>query len=363
MITFESVTKEYPDGTSAVSGLDLEIPPGKITVLVGPSGCGKTTSLRMINRMIDPTSGRVLIDGADVAGTNPAKLRRGIGYVIQNAGLFPHRTIVDNIATVPMLNGESKAKSRRTALDLLEVVGLDPAMARRYPTQLSGGQQQRVGVARALAADPPILLMDEPFSAVDPVVRHNLQEELLRLQSQLDKTIVFVTHDIDEAITIGELICVLNVGGVLEQAASPKELLENPANEFVSSFVGKDRGFRGLSFVAANGLTLAKPPVILRGDALEKSTSAWTLMVDDKRRPLGWLPPEATTTDESQPLAEGVFSPDDSVRRALDIAILAPSGSAISVDDEGVLLGTVAAGDIVESVRSNGSSATVGVTV
>ena len=204
MIEFESVTKEYPDGTVAVNSLSFRAGTGEITVLVGPSGCGKTTSLRMINRMVDLTSGYIRVDGTAVWDVKPSTLRRGIGYVIQNAGLFPHRTVLDNIATVPMLLGTPKQQARANATELLDLIGLDRELARRYPSQLSGGQQQRVGVARALAADPPVMLMDEPFSAVDPVVREELQDEFLRLQSELSKTIVFVTHDIDEAIKLGD---------------------------------------------------------------------------------------------------------------------------------------------------------------
>ena len=248
MITFDGVTKRYPDGTVAVDGLDLEIPAGRITVLVGPSGCGKTTTLRMINRMVEPTAGTVTVDGRDVRGVDPPTLRRGIGYVIQQAGLFPHRTVVDNIATVPYLLGWDKKKARARAYELMERVGLDPALARRYPAQLSGGQQQRVGVARALAADPPILLMDEPFSAVDPIVRAGLQEEFLRLQRELEKTIVFVTHDIDEAVKLGHRIAVFRVGGVLAQYATPDELLDRPADDFVADFLGGERGIRRLRF-------------------------------------------------------------------------------------------------------------------
>ncbi len=251
MITFDGVTKRYADGTVAVDDLSLEVPTGAITVFVGPSGCGKTTSLRMINRMIDPTEGRILLDGKDVTGVDPATLRRGIGYVIQQAGLFPHRRIVDNVATVPLLLGWDKKKARDRAMELLERVGLDPKMARRYPFQLSGGQQQRVGVARALAADPPVLLMDEPFSAVDPIVRTSLQEELLRLQSELHKTIVFVTHDIDEAVKLGDTVAVLRVGGKLAQIAEPAALLSDPADDFVREFLGRDRGIRRLGFVPA----------------------------------------------------------------------------------------------------------------
>ena len=206
MITFESVTKRYAGGTVAVDDLNLEIPDGKTMVLVGPSGCGKTTTLRMINRLIEPSEGRILLDGRDIAQTEASRLRRGIGYVIQQTGLFPHRTIEDNIATVPLLNGWPKAKARDRARELMDLVGLDPQMGRRYPYQLSGGQQQRVGVGRALAADPPVLLMDEPFSAVDPIVRASLQDELIRLQAELHKTVVLVTHDVEEAIKVGDLV-------------------------------------------------------------------------------------------------------------------------------------------------------------
>ncbi len=248
MIKFDGVTKRYADGTVAVDDLSLEIPTGQITVLVGPSGCGKTTSLRMINRMIDPSDGKITIDDADIRSKDPAELRRGIGYVIQHAGLFPHRTIVDNIATVPYLLGWDKKKARATAMELMERVGLDTKMAKRYPFQLSGGQQQRVGVARALAADPPVMLMDEPFSAVDPIVRKSLQEEFLRLQSELKKTIAFVTHDIDEAVKLGHRIAVFQVGGVLAQHASPDELLASPADGFVTDFLGGAKGLKRLRF-------------------------------------------------------------------------------------------------------------------
>jgi osmoprotectant transport system ATP-binding protein len=248
LIKFDGVTKRYADGTVAVDDLSLEIPTGQITVLVGPSGCGKTTSLRMINRMIDPTAGTITIDDEDIRAKDSAELRRGIGYVIQHAGLFPHRTIVDNIATVPYLLGWDKKKARATAVELMERVGLDTKMAKRYPFQLSGGQQQRVGVARALAADPPVMLMDEPFSAVDPIVRKSLQDEFLRLQSELRKTIAFVTHDIDEAVKLGHRIAVFQVGGVLAQHASPDELLANPADGFVTEFLGGEKGLKRLRF-------------------------------------------------------------------------------------------------------------------
>ena len=267
MINFQSVSKVYPDGTPAVEDLTIEIPTGKITVFVGPSGCGKTTSLRMINRMIEPTGGVVLIDGKDTRSIDAPTLRRGIGYVIQNAGLFPHRTVLDNIATVPVLQGQSRRAARAAAGDLLARVGLDAAMGSSYPAQLSGGQQQRVGVARALAADPPVMLMDEPFSAVDPVVRAQLQDEFIRLQSELGKTIVFVTHDIDEAVKLGDQIAVFAVGGRLAQFARPAEVLSRPADDFVADFVGRDRGYRALSFVVSEDLPLHDEPTLALGQA------------------------------------------------------------------------------------------------
>src|SRR3954464_5593689 len=292
MIHFESVTKRYPDGTVAVDALDLEAATGEITVLVGPSGCGKTTSLRMINRMIEPTSGRIMLDDRDTGTVKPAELRRGMGYVIQHAGLFPHRTIVDNVATVPLLLGQGKREARRRAVELIERVGLPAAFADRYPAQLSGGQQQRVGVARALAADPPGMLMDEPFSAVDPVVRDQLQQEFLRLQGELGKTIVFVTHDIDEAIRLGDTVAVLAVGGRLAQIAAPAELLATPADPFVAGFVGRDRGYRALGFVSADVAAVPEPSVRLGSSvraARDIGDGDWVLVVDDAGVPQGWL--------------------------------------------------------------------------
>ncbi|MBT1584304.1 ABC transporter ATP-binding protein [Curtobacterium flaccumfaciens] len=246
MIEFRSVRKTYPDGTTAVEQFDLVIPSRTTTVFVGSSGCGKTTLLRMINRMVDPTSGTVEIDGSDVAGINPVELRRHIGYVMQNSGLLPHRKVVDNIATVPLLTGVSKADARKRALELMDTVGLDRAFADRYPSQLSGGQQQRVGVARGLAVDPNILLMDEPFGAVDPLVRNDLQDELIRLQRELGKTVVFVTHDIDEAFKLGDQVVILKKGGEIAQQGTPAEILAAPADDFVATFIGAGRGRRAL---------------------------------------------------------------------------------------------------------------------
>lgn len=246
MIEFKSVSKKFEDGTVAVEDFSLILPSHKTTVFVGSSGCGKTTLLRMVNRMVEPTSGQILIDDEDVASRDRVNLRRSIGYVLQSAGLLPHRKVVDNVATVPILNGTSKSEARAGALELLDKVGLDRSLADRYPRQLSGGQQQRVGVARALASDPNILLMDEPFGAVDPIVRADLQAELNRLQSDLGKTVVFVTHDIDEAFTLGDQVVILAKGGLVSQVGTPAEILANPVDDFVASFVGADKGKREL---------------------------------------------------------------------------------------------------------------------
>ncbi|GAA2883200.1 ABC transporter ATP-binding protein [Streptosporangium fragile] len=347
MITFSGVTKRYADGTVAVDDLSLEVPTGEITVFVGPSGCGKTTSLRMINRMIDPTGGRILLDGADVTTIDPPTLRRGIGYVIQQAGLFPHRKIVDNVATVPYLLGWDRKKARDRAMELLERVGLDPKLAGRYPFQLSGGQQQRVGVARALAADPPVLLMDEPFSAVDPIVRASLQEELLRLQAELHKTIVFVTHDIDEAVKLGDRVAVLRVGGRLAQLDTPATLLARPADDFVREFLGRDRGIRRLSFISSAGIRLRTDllvPASADVSSVRDADGAWLAVVDAEDRPLGWVAakdlPGSGTPADAQLAPYGTFvAGRDSLRVALDATLLSPSGSAIAVDGAGKAVG------------------------
>ena len=245
-IEFRSVTKRFADGTLAVDDFSLVLPAHKTTVFVGSSGCGKTTLLRMINRLIEPTSGEITIDGEPIRQRDAVQLRRGIGYVMQSAGLLPHFTVIDNVATVPVLSGTPKKQARQRALELLDIVGLDRALADRYPRQLSGGQQQRVGVARGLAADPNILLMDEPFGAVDPIVRSELQTETLRLQRDLDKTIVFVTHDIDEAFLLGDQVVILEKGAHIAQVGTPSEIIENPASAFVAEFVGVERGARAL---------------------------------------------------------------------------------------------------------------------
>jgi len=364
VITFENVTKRFPDGTVAVDDLSLQMPDGRITVLVGPSGCGKTTSLRMINRMVEPTGGAVLLDGVDVRTVDPPALRRGIGYVIQHAGLLPHRTIVDNIATVPYLLGWDKRRARDRAMELLELLGLPATVARRYPYQLSGGQQQRVGVARALAADPPVILMDEPFSAVDPIVRKSLQDELLRLQGGLGKTIVFVTHDIDEAIKLGDQIAILRQGGKLAQFDRPEQLLATPHDAFVESFIGVDRGIRRLSFFPAEELELRDDTVVPAAATVDAARQAaraagesWLLVVDGERRPLGWLLADALPAAghvgelDLAPYGHPFQAHSDSLRAALDSAVLSPAGRAVGVDQDGGVVGTVSQAEIGEVAR------------
>ena len=260
MIEFESVAKTYRGGAVAVADFSLTIPSHRTVVLVGSSGSGKTTLLRMVNRMVDPTSGHVLIDDEDVRDANPVRLRRSIGYVLQTGGLLPHRTVADNVATVRVLNGESRRKARAGAAELLERVGLDPSLGSRYPAQLSGGQQQRVGVARALATDPNILLMDEPFGAVDPIVRRELQDELLRLQAELGKTILFVTHDIEEAFRLGDEVVVLKEGGRIAQRGTPERILAEPADEFVRDFIGSDRADVQLEVRSEGGRNVVVDP-------------------------------------------------------------------------------------------------------
>lgn len=355
MIRFDGVTKQYPDGTVAVDDLSFTAPTGKITVLVGPSGCGKTTSLRMINRMIEPTSGTISLDGQDTGEMNEADLRRGIGYVIQHAGLFPHRTVLDNVGTVPRLLGWDKKKTLERSRELLSRVGLAPELADRYPSQLSGGQQQRVGVARALAADPPVMLMDEPFSAVDPVVRDQLQDIFLDLQSELGKTIVFVTHDIDEAIKLGDQVAVLRVGGTLAQISDPAYLLSHPVDDFVADFVGRDRGYRSLQFQPAPTLPLASERTLLLGESTRGVGGDWALVVDDSRRPLGWVEPSRVSgevTEEHLHRGGTVARASGSLRGALDAALSSPSRRGVVVDDEGELVGTVRAHEVLSLIES-----------
>ncbi|MFG3101961.1 ABC transporter ATP-binding protein [Streptomyces sp. NPDC048182] len=296
MIRFEDVSKRYPDGTTAVDSLSFEVGEGELVTLVGPSGCGKTTTMMMVNRLIEPTSGRILVDGEDVATVDPVRLRRRMGYVIQQVGLFPHRTVLDNTATVPALVGWKRAKARARAAELLDLVGLDPSVyGPRYPEQLSGGQRQRVGVARALAADPPVLLMDEPFGAVDPVVRAQLQDEFLRMQAAVRKTVLMVTHDIEEAVRLGDRIAVYGEGRI-EQYDTPGAVLGSPATPYVASFVGADRGLKRLSVTAIEAGDLEQPPVARldepaarAAERLRADGARWAVVLDDDGALHGWV--------------------------------------------------------------------------
>jgi len=322
MIRFEAVSKVFGRGTYAVKDLDLEVRTGELSVLVGPSGAGKTTVLRMVNRLAEPTSGQVLLDGADVARLDRVQLRRRTGYVIQQAGLFPHLKVADNVATVPRLLGWGKARTRCRVDEMLELVGLDPGKyASRYPSELSGGQAQRVGVARALAGDPPVLLMDEPFGALDPIVRERLQAEFLELQAQLKKTVIFVTHDIDEAVKLGDRIAVLGHGGVLQQYATPAEVLARPATEFVADFVGADRGLRRLAVTALGAGDLDYPPVVTPATpigearrAVEAGATSWAVVVDESGRLLGWVEPARAVQGDGATVAASVRPLDARVK-------------------------------------------------
>lgn len=355
MITFENVTKRYHGDVVAVNELSFTAPTGKLTVLVGPSGCGKTTSLRMINRLVAPSSGTIRLGEEPTSRMDEAVLRRRIGYVIQHAGLFPHRTIIDNVATTARLNGTPKKQARAIALELLERVGLSESFADRYPWQLSGGQQQRVGVARALASNPKFMLMDEPFSAVDPIVRTQLQDEFLRLQREMGKTIIMVTHDIDEALKLGDQVAVLRVGGELAQIATPQELLTKPADPFVANFVGRDRGYRFLGFVGANGrLAVKTEPTVRLGDTPEAARGAtkdrWLLVTNERGEPLGWTEPaslQGPVRMGDLNLSGTLASADGSLRQLLDAALSSPSRRGVVVDDKGQLMGSIGVADLV----------------
>jgi osmoprotectant transport system ATP-binding protein len=346
VIQFESVSKTFRDGTTAVADLNLTVPSHKITVIVGPSGCGKTTTLRMVNRMLEPTKGQITWDGTPLRSKRKTTLRRQMGYVIQSGGLFPHRTVLENIGTVPGLLRWDKSKIRKRAFELLGSVGLDPKLANRYPAQLSGGQQQRVGVARALAADPLVMLMDEPFSAVDPVVRGELHEFFLGLQRRLSKTIILITHDVDEAIKLGDQVAILRVGGRLAQVGTPQQLLDEPADAFVEGFIGKDRGYRSLSFVPAADLPLYSVPVVRDASAARDTPS---LVVDADARPLGWTDPSRPTG--LHPVGS-TFDPEtDTLRIALDAALTSPVSLAVAVNRvSGRFAGVVSAQQILTQV-------------
>jgi osmoprotectant transport system ATP-binding protein len=365
MIAIDDVSKRYADGTVAVHELSLDVPEGEIAVLVGPSGCGKTTTMRMINRLVEPSSGTIRLDGTDISTVDPVKLRRGIGYVIQQIGLFPHQTVAANVATVPKLLGWDADRTKARVNELLELVGLQPDRhAKRYPHELSGGQRQRVGVARALAVDPPVLLMDEPFGAVDPVARDRLQAEFLRLQDQVRKTIVFVTHDIDEAIRLGDRIAVMREGGHLEQYADPATLLSCPATEFVADFVGAQRTLRRLSVVEVTAAGLVQWPVVAPSTrlaecaaAMDAAESAWAVVADDGAVS-GWLRRNdakgdgtaADRIDAATPVAVG-----DSLEAAL-ATILAGDAPGVIVTEGGRYAGVLLATDLIAAARRTASS-------
>jgi osmoprotectant transport system ATP-binding protein len=360
MISLDDVGKTYPDGTVAVHELSFDVGAGEIAVLVGPSGCGKTTTMRMINRLVEPTSGRITIDGEDISTIDAVRLRRRIGYVIQQVGLFPHLTVAANIATVPKLLRWERAKTSARVNELLELVGLDPSThGRRYPHQLSGGQRQRVGVARALAADPPVLLMDEPFGAVDPVARDRLQAEFLRLQEQVRKTVVFVTHDVDEAIRLGDRIAVMREGGHLEQYAEPAAVLSHPATPYVAEFVGAERTLRRLSVAPLTSSKLVAWPSVAPTDRLadcakvmDAAEADWAVVSDGT--PSGWLARAAATGD-------GTAADHVEVAPAIELgeplehalaAILAGNAPGAIVTDGGKYAGVLAATDVVAAARS-----------
>jgi osmoprotectant transport system ATP-binding protein len=354
-VTYQGATKRYPGSeVAAVDDLDLEVPAGEICVLVGPSGCGKTTAMRMVNRTVEITEGDILIGAESVREREPARLRREIGYVIQETGLFPHRTVTENIGAVPQLLGWKKDRIRARAAELLALIGLDPALGDRYPTQLSGGQQQRVGVARALAADPLVMLMDEPFGAIDPINRERLQNEFLRLQAELRKTVLFVTHDIDEAIKMGDRIAILHDGARVAQYATPAEILMDPADEFVEDFVGADRALKRLALMRVSDISLWNAPLARAGESTAEVRELlaepdvevpYALLVDDREQPLGWLSGrdlagDTVPTRPDSPLGP-VLELDDVMRDALADLLQAQTQYAPVTDAQGRIFGVL----------------------
>jgi osmoprotectant transport system ATP-binding protein len=363
-VEFREVTKRYAGADRpAVEKLSLEVPAGEICVLVGPSGCGKTTAMRMANRMVEITEGDILIGDRSVRDRSPSELRREVGYVIQQIGLFPHRTIAQNIATVPNLLGWDRARTETRVNELIGLIGLDPDLADRYPAQLSGGQQQRVGVARALAANPGVMLMDEPFGAVDPINRERLQNEFLRLQAEIRKTILFVTHDIDEAIKMGDRIAILKEGGHLAQYATPAELLMTPADGFVEDFVGADRALKRLSLLRVSDIDLWEAPLAYVGQPtaevrakLDGAEVPHALVVDSERRPLGWLSDRdlaaATVPARPHTSPDPLLDLDDVMRDALSDLLQAESLYAPVVDAQGRISGVLSVEIISEFLSS-----------
>ncbi|MFF1731745.1 ABC transporter ATP-binding protein [Streptomyces sp. NPDC058247] len=359
MIRFEHVTKRYPDGTTAVDDLSFEVNEGELVTLVGPSGCGKTTTMKMVNRLIEPSEGRIFLDGDDISDIDPVQLRRRIGYVIQQVGLFPHKTVLDNTATVPHLLGVKRAKARERAAELLDLVGLDPrTFGDRYPDQLSGGQRQRVGVARALAADPPVLLMDEPFGAVDPVVREHLQNEFLRLQQAVRKTVLFVTHDIEEAVRLGDRIAVYGQGRI-EQFDTPSTVLGAPATDYVADFVGADRGLKRLSVTPIEESDVEQPPVVHLDDPLPAKLDApWAVVLDGDNNLHGWISAEharvqSGTVREHARRMEAWLPVGASLKQAFATMLQHDAGWIAVIDEhsEGRFLGVLTPARLHEALR------------
>ncbi len=368
VVAFERVTKRYPGGSdqAAVNDLTFTIPAGQICVLVGPSGSGKTTTMKMVNRLIEPTSGRVTIDGTDVMSLPAVELRRQIGYVIQQVGLFPHLTVAENVAVVPRLLRWKEQRTRDRVEELLDLVGLEPATYRaRYPAELSGGERQRVGVVRAMAADPAVMLMDEPFGAVDPIRRDRLQNEFLRLQAKVRKTIVFVTHDVDEAIKMADRIAILQKGGILAQYDTPDAILANPASEFVERFVGADRGLKRLSLGRVQDVPLIEPVIVHAGEPRpearkrleQQGVTRYALLVDDRRRPLGWI-------DHRDLEGDGIVDPsvatpgaptlerESTLRDALSALLTSSVQLGAVVDEHDAVIGLISVDGIGEVLRA-----------
>ena len=364
MISLRNVSKRFPGARApAVNDLSLEVPEGEIVVLVGPSGCGKTTTMKMINRLVEPSSGTIEVAGKDVMKQDPVRLRRSIGYVIQSIGLLPHRTVAQNIATVPALEGWGKDRVRARIQELTATLDLDEELLPRYPAELSGGQRQRVGVARALAADPPVMLMDEPFAAVDPIVRERLQDEFLAIQQRIKKTIVFVTHDIDEAIKLADRIAILNVGGILEQYAPPEEILRRPANEFVERFVGEERGLKRLALIKVSQIDVQQGPVVSPSDdadgargIMQETGFSWISVIEDGEL-LGWVDSNALegierVGDASPRKFSAYVTKDDSLRQALDAIVTSQTNVAVVVSEGQLYLGILTLGQITKEIVS-----------
>ena len=367
MIRLEGLTKVFSGQSKpAVDHLSMDIPEGEIVILVGPSGCGKSTTMRLINRLIEPSEGRIFLDGENVTRVNPDELRRRIGYVIQQIGLFPHMTIADNIATVPRMLGWDKGRIAQRVDELLETVSMDPDTYRgRYPKELSGGQRQRVGVARAMAADPPILLMDEPFGAIDPITRDRLQNEFLRLQTEIKKTIVFVTHDIDEAIKMGDRIAILQQGSRIAQYDRPERILTNPSNDFVESFIGAGASLKGLTLARVSEARLSDDwPVAQEGtdrqtlrEALLRSDKGALLLLEANRRPSKWvtvrdLDSPAALDEMGLPARDSIVELNATLHDALDLMITSYTGAVIVVDDDGAYRGVVE----LDAIRERGDA-------